>query len=57
MPADLQSYSGLYGTVGATTAIAIKDGEIDLPALEGGLIPHRNIFIQAMGNLRAAMAV
>ncbi|WP_338554656.1 serine hydrolase domain-containing protein [Paenibacillus sp. KS-LC4] len=42
MPAELLAYSGFYGTVGATIDIEIKDGELALPALMGGLIPAQN---------------
>ncbi|MEC0126999.1 serine hydrolase domain-containing protein [Paenibacillus pabuli] len=42
MPAELNSYSGLYGTVGTTLDIDIKNGDIKLPALQGGLIPEQN---------------
>ncbi|WP_336760028.1 serine hydrolase domain-containing protein [Paenibacillus sp. USHLN196] len=42
MPTKLNAYSGLYGTVGATLDITIKDGEIKLPALMGGIIPEQN---------------
>ncbi|MEK4514767.1 serine hydrolase domain-containing protein [Paenibacillus sp. FSL H8-0122] len=49
MPAELGAYSGLYGTVGATTTIAIKDGALDLPALEGGLIPAQKYIYTGKG--------
>jgi CubicO group peptidase (beta-lactamase class C family) len=39
MPSDLLAYSGLYGMVGETMDVEIKNGEIDLPALIGGFIP------------------
>ncbi|WP_405109024.1 serine hydrolase domain-containing protein [Paenibacillus sp. FSL K6-1217] len=39
MPADQLVYAGLYGTVGTTLKVEIKNGEISLPALEGGVIP------------------
>ncbi|MEK4327098.1 serine hydrolase domain-containing protein [Paenibacillus sp. FSL R7-0312] len=54
MPAELQSYSGLYGTVGATTAIAVKDGELDLPALEGGLIPAQKYIYTGNGQFKSS---
>lgn len=41
MPAELTAYSGLYGTVGTTLDINIQNGEIKLPALQGGLIPEQ----------------
>jgi CubicO group peptidase (beta-lactamase class C family) len=39
MPAELKSYTGAYGTVGATAHIEVKDGEVTLPGLIGGFIP------------------
>jgi len=39
MPSDLLGYAGLYGMVGETLNIEIKDGEMELPAFTGGLIP------------------
>ncbi|MBT2770970.1 beta-lactamase family protein [Halomonas sp. ISL-60] len=42
MPTELTAYSGLYGTVGTTLDIEIKNGEIALPAMQGGLIPEQN---------------
>ncbi|NUU79343.1 serine hydrolase domain-containing protein [Paenibacillus xylanilyticus] len=41
MPTELTAYSGLYGTVGTTLDIDIKNSEIKLPALQGGLIPEQ----------------
>ncbi|OPH53555.1 serine hydrolase [Paenibacillus ferrarius] len=37
MPSNLLSYSGLYGSVGKTVNLEIKNGEIELPALTGAL--------------------
>lgn len=54
MPSDLRSYSGSYGTVGATTAIEIKDGEIYLPALEGGLIPPQKYVYTGNGQFTSS---
>jgi hypothetical protein len=54
IPVAIQSYSGLYGKVGATTAIAIKDGEIDLPALEGGLIPPQKYVYTGNGQFTSS---
>ncbi|WP_018884585.1 serine hydrolase domain-containing protein [Paenibacillus massiliensis] len=39
MPAEMSSHSGLYGTMGTTLEILVKDGEVTLPALMDGLIP------------------
>ncbi|HBU82788.1 MAG TPA: serine hydrolase [Paenibacillus sp.] len=41
MPTELTAYSGLYGTVGTTLNIDIKNSEFKLPALQGGLIPEQ----------------
>ncbi|MEO2213293.1 serine hydrolase domain-containing protein [Paenibacillus amylolyticus] len=61
MPTELNSYSGLYGTVGETLDIAIKDGEMQLPALLGGIIPEQNYvytgnehFTSADGSVKAS---
>ncbi|MFJ2043633.1 serine hydrolase domain-containing protein [Paenibacillus taichungensis] len=42
MPSELTAYSGHYGTVGSTLDIEVKNGEIALPAMQGGLIPEQN---------------
>ncbi|MFC9708877.1 serine hydrolase domain-containing protein [Paenibacillus sp. NPDC056933] len=42
MPTELTAYSGLYGTVGTTLNIDIKNSEFKLPALQGGLIPEQS---------------
>ncbi|WP_339261068.1 serine hydrolase domain-containing protein [Paenibacillus sp. FSL R5-0713] len=42
MPTELSTYSGLYGTVGETLDIKIKDSEFTLPALLGGIVPEQN---------------
>src|SRR5690554_2114332 len=41
MPAELLAYNGLYGLVGDTMNVEIKNGEIDLPGLIGGFIPDQ----------------
>ncbi|MGG4483195.1 serine hydrolase domain-containing protein [Paenibacillus illinoisensis] len=41
MPTELNAYSGLYGTVGTTLDIQVKNDEITLPALQGGIIPEQ----------------
>ncbi|MCK6073534.1 serine hydrolase domain-containing protein [Paenibacillus silvae] len=42
MPAELNDYSGLYGTVGATTEINIQNGAFTLPAMLGGLVAEQS---------------
>lgn len=49
MPADQLAYAGLYGTVGATLNVEIKNGEISLPALEGGIIPPQTYVYTGKG--------
>lgn len=39
MPAEMKSYAGLYGTLGRTMQLEIKDGQITLPAILDGIIP------------------
>ncbi|MNY60423.1 hypothetical protein D3C86_1969740 [compost metagenome] len=39
MPEEQLAYSGLYGAVGTTMNVEIKNGEMKLPALVGGIIP------------------
>ncbi|PQP81361.1 serine hydrolase [Paenibacillus sp. PCH8] len=50
MPTELNAYSGLYGTVGETLNIAIKNGEMELPALLSGLIPEQNYVYTGEGH-------
>ena len=57
MPTELSAYSGLYGTVGETLDITIKDGEMQLPALLGELFQSRNMCTQATNILQVRMAV
>lgn len=40
--------------MGATTAIAVKDGELDLPALEGGLIPAQKYIYTGNGQFKSS---
>lgn len=51
MPAEMQSYSGLYGTVGATLPITVKGGELTLPVL-GGLIPAQKYVYTGKGQFK-----
>lgn len=39
MPASMDKYSGLYGTVGETRNVKIENGEIQMPALMSDMIP------------------
>ncbi|OBR67604.1 serine hydrolase [Paenibacillus oryzae] len=41
MPDHFKAYSGLYRKVGSTLSLTVKDGEINLPAMKGGLIPEQ----------------
>lgn len=54
MPTDLTAYSGLYGTVGTTLDIEVKDGEITLPAMQGGLIPGQNYVYTGEGQFTSS---
>ncbi|KJD46447.1 serine hydrolase domain-containing protein [Paenibacillus terrae] len=44
MTSDLLSYSGLYGSVGTTINVEIKNGEFDLPALEGFVPAQKYVY-------------
>lgn len=52
MPSDLLAYSGLYGTVGKTVNLEVKNGEIDLPALVSGLIPPQKYVYTGNGQFK-----
>jgi hypothetical protein len=52
MPSEYLSYSGLYGSVGTTINIGIKNGEIDLPALSGGEIPPQKYVYTGNGQFK-----
>ncbi|WP_018755471.1 serine hydrolase domain-containing protein [Paenibacillus terrigena] len=52
MPSDLIAYSGLYGTVGKTVNLEIKNGEIDLPALGNGLLPPQKYVYTGNGQFK-----
>ncbi|WP_238650447.1 serine hydrolase domain-containing protein [Paenibacillus piscarius] len=53
MPAELQSYSGLYGTIGSTTEVTLKNGELSLPELEGGLVPAQKYVYTGKGQFKS----
>ncbi|MGW9527276.1 serine hydrolase domain-containing protein [Paenibacillus terrae] len=44
MTSDLLSYSGLYGSVGTTINVEIKNGEFELPALEGFVPAQKYVY-------------
>ncbi|MEC0182413.1 serine hydrolase [Paenibacillus peoriae] len=44
MPSDLLSYSGIYGSMGTTINVEIKNGEFDLPALEGFVPAQKYVY-------------
>ncbi|OAB43508.1 serine hydrolase, partial [Paenibacillus glacialis] len=52
MPSDLLAYSGLYGTVGKTVKLEIKNGEIDLPELGNGLLPPQKYVYTGNGEFK-----
>nr|WP_232243117.1 serine hydrolase domain-containing protein [Paenibacillus sp. GSMTC-2017] len=52
MPSDLLSYSGVYGLVGETFNFEIKNGEINLPALIGGMIPSQTYVYTGNGQFK-----
>jgi CubicO group peptidase (beta-lactamase class C family) len=53
MPSDLLSYSGLYGSVGTTINVEIKNGEFDLPALEG-FVPAQKYVYTGNGQFKSS---
>ncbi|MNO63662.1 putative penicillin-binding protein PbpX [compost metagenome] len=52
MPSDLLAYSGLYGNVGKTVNLEIKNGEIDLPDLGFGSIPPQKYVYTGNGQFK-----
>ncbi|NOU87519.1 serine hydrolase [Paenibacillus sp. LMG 31460] len=52
MSSDLLAYSGLYGTIGHTVNLEIKNGEIDLPSLSYGLIPPQKYVYTGNGQFK-----
>lgn len=53
MPAEQLAYSGLYGAVGTTVKVEMKNGEIKLPALEGGIIPPQTYVYTGNGQFKS----
>ncbi|MMZ53959.1 D-alanyl-D-alanine-carboxypeptidase/endopeptidase AmpH precursor [compost metagenome] len=54
MPSDLLSYSGLYGTVGTTINVEIKNGEFELPAFLDGLVPAQKYVYAGDGAFKSS---
>ncbi|WP_054026539.1 serine hydrolase domain-containing protein [Bacillus sp. FJAT-28004] len=52
MPSELLSYSGLYGSVGSTINMEIKNGEINLPMTGGGLVPPQKYVYTGDGQFK-----
>ncbi|WP_339290226.1 serine hydrolase domain-containing protein [Paenibacillus sp. FSL W8-0187] len=52
MPSEYLSYSGLYGSVDRTINLEVKNGEIDLPALQGGEIPSQTYVYTGNGQFK-----
>lgn len=52
MPADMLAYSGLYGSVGKTANVEIKNGQLELPALYGGIIPAQHYVYTGNGQFK-----
>ncbi|WP_342434816.1 serine hydrolase domain-containing protein [Paenibacillus sp. FSL H7-0442] len=53
MPSDLLSYSGLYGSVGTTINVEIKNGEFDLPAFLDGFVPAQQYVYTGNGQFKS----
>ncbi|MCE3201107.1 serine hydrolase domain-containing protein [Paenibacillus sonchi] len=53
MPAEQLAYSGLYGAVGTTMNVEMKNGEMKLPALEGGIIPPQTYVYTGNGQFKS----
>ncbi|URJ40202.1 serine hydrolase domain-containing protein [Paenibacillus polymyxa] len=54
MPSDLLSYSGLYGSVGTTINVEIKNGEFDLPAFLDGFVPAQKYVYTGNGQFKSS---
>lgn len=54
MPKELQAYSGLYGMVGETMKVEIKQGEFELPAQMSGLIPEQTYVYTGNGRFTSS---
>ncbi|WP_405081500.1 serine hydrolase domain-containing protein [Paenibacillus chitinolyticus] len=52
MPSELEAYSGLYGATDKTVNLEIKNGEIALPALFGGLVPAQKFVYIGKGQFK-----
>lgn len=54
MPSDLLTYSGLYGTVGTTINVEIKNGELELPAFLDGIVPAQKYVYTGNGEFKSS---
>ncbi|MEK5318346.1 serine hydrolase domain-containing protein [Paenibacillus sp. FSL L8-0644] len=54
MPSELLSYSGLYGSVGTTINVEIKNGEFDLPAFLDGFVPAQKYVYIGNGQFKSS---
>ncbi|MNW40764.1 D-alanyl-D-alanine-carboxypeptidase/endopeptidase AmpH precursor [compost metagenome] len=54
MPSDLLSYSGLYGSVGTTINVEIKNGEFELPAFLDGFVPAQKYVYTGNGQFKSS---
>ncbi|KOS03661.1 serine hydrolase domain-containing protein, partial [Paenibacillus polymyxa] len=54
MPSDLLFYSGLYGSVGTTINVEIKNGEFDLPAFLDGFVPAQKYVYTGNGQFKSS---
>ncbi|MGG1942056.1 serine hydrolase domain-containing protein [Paenibacillus polymyxa] len=54
MPSDLLAYSGLYGTVGTTINVEIKNGELELPAFLDGIVPAQKYVYTGNGEFKSS---
>ncbi|MEK3948995.1 serine hydrolase domain-containing protein [Paenibacillus sp. FSL H7-0703] len=54
MPSDLLAYSGLYGSVGTTINVEIKNGEFELPAFLDGFVPAQKYVYTGNGQFKSS---
>lgn len=54
MPKELQAYSGLYGMVGETMKVVIQQGQMELAAQMGGLIPAQTYVYTGNGRFTSS---
>ncbi|MGG4454025.1 serine hydrolase domain-containing protein [Brevibacillus porteri] len=53
MPSDMQAFSGVYGTIGHTINLEIKNGEIELPSLAYGDVPPQKYVYTGDGQFKS----